>query len=155
MYISDIALQTRVFLYSIGLGMLLGLVYDVFRIIRLIIGNKRNAVFFQDFIFFVLSTFFAFLFFLVINNGRLRFFEYLAMVLGFFSYYFTVGSVLINLSSVVIPSIKSAFRAVARVISAPIRLVVKLFIGVKNKMSPIFAKMMKKIKNSSKTLLKK
>lgn len=155
MYISDIALQTRVFLYSIGFGMLLGLVYDVFRIIRLIVGNKRNAVFFQDFLFFVLSTFFAFLFFLVINNGRLRFFEYLAIALGFFSYYFTVGSVIINLSSVIIPSIKAAFRAIARVISAPIRLVMKLIINIKNKLSPLFTNTVKKIKNSLKTPLKK
>jgi len=51
MYIPTMALQTRIFLLSIGLGFLLGILYDVFYIVRLMITKNKYAIYIQDILY--------------------------------------------------------------------------------------------------------
>ena len=52
MYMLTIADQTRLFLLALGLGFLLGIVYDLFRVVRMAFTMRRVGVFIQDVLFF-------------------------------------------------------------------------------------------------------
>ena len=52
MYMLTIADQTRLFLLALGLGFLLGIVYDLFRVVRMAFTMRRVGVFIQDVSFF-------------------------------------------------------------------------------------------------------
>lgn len=52
-----------------GLGFLLGAFYDVFRVIRLLMRPSAKVVFFQDLLFFALSSVVTFLFALAVTGG--------------------------------------------------------------------------------------
>ena len=66
-----------------GLGFLLGAFYDVFRVIRLLMRPSAKVVFFQDLLFFALSSVVTFLFALAVTGGELRFYLFLGLVTGF------------------------------------------------------------------------
>ena len=72
-----------------GLGFLLGAFYDVFRVIRLLMRPSAKVVFFQDLLFFALSSVVTFLFALAVTGGELRFYLFLGLVTGFMAYSFT------------------------------------------------------------------
>ena len=56
-----------------GLGFLLGAFYDVFRVIRLLMRPSAKVVFFQDLLFFALSSVVTFLFALAVTGGGAAF----------------------------------------------------------------------------------
>lgn len=70
MYMLTIADQTRLFLLALGLGFLLGIVYDLFRVVRMAFTMRRVGVFIQDVLFFLTCAAATFLFLLAVNQGR-------------------------------------------------------------------------------------
>lgn len=83
--------QLELFGYSLVFGVLLGVLYDVFRIFRLIFLKNKVAVIFQDILFWVIAGFGTFLFFLATNFGHIRFYMLLGMLIGALAYYLTIG----------------------------------------------------------------
>ena len=70
MYMLTIADQTRLFLLALGLGFLLGIVYDLFRVVRMAFTMRRVGVFIQDVLFFLTCAAATFLFCLPSIRGR-------------------------------------------------------------------------------------
>lgn len=78
-------------LYGFIFGCLIGIVYDFFRVFRLMFHVGTVRLFIEDFMFsvFLAASVFAFCF--LFNSGKIRFFYLLAALLGWICYYFTVG----------------------------------------------------------------
>ena len=83
--------QFIIFVFSCFLGISLGFMYDIFRIIRIIINPRNIAVFFQDVVYFVVSGFVTFIFILVFNFGESRFYILAGEGIGWIIYHVTVG----------------------------------------------------------------
>lgn len=126
MYGADLAAQPANLLYSLGFGILTGVVYDVFRIIRLSFGSGKAAVFIQDLLFFLVFAFSSFTFILYINNGTLRIYIFLAETLGFFLYYFTLGTFVMKISEKTAAVLKKIRRILFRILSFPVVYLLKL-----------------------------
>ena len=137
MYLSDTAFQYQVLLLSVGFGTLLGLVYDCFRLIRLISGDRKHGVFLQDLLYFVLAAFLTVLFLLVVNHGSLRLYILLAMAVGFSAYYLTLSRFILSFGQLLLARIRSMLRFLARVTCAPLRLVLLIFASLKRKITKI------------------
>lgn len=90
MYIS-LTQQMQVFFGAILLGACFGLLYDLFRIIRLVFFKSFTAVFFEDILFWIIVTVVSFFFTILFNNGELRLSLVISGTLGFLIYYFTLG----------------------------------------------------------------
>ncbi|MBR2735065.1 MAG: spore cortex biosynthesis protein YabQ, partial [Clostridia bacterium] len=69
-------------LYSVALGMFLGIFYDVFRVIRLLINPRNLSIFIEDIIYFLVSGFVTFIFVLILNYGESRFYILAGEALG-------------------------------------------------------------------------
>ncbi|MBQ4151162.1 MAG: spore cortex biosynthesis protein YabQ [Clostridia bacterium] len=95
---------------AILLGLLLGAVYDVIRLTRVIFGvnvaspfGKRNAkaylgyafVAVSDFLFFAILSVLMAIFFFLTGDGRMRSYGLIGAFLGFLLYYHTVGRLFI------------------------------------------------------------
>jgi spore cortex biosynthesis protein YabQ len=83
--------QFNVFVYSLILGVILGMLYDVFRIVRIIFKPKEFGVFIQDMVYFILSAFLTFIFMIGFNDGEIRFYVLIGEGIGFCVYHLTVG----------------------------------------------------------------
>lgn len=90
MYIS-LTQQIQVFFGAILLGACFGVLYDLFRIIRLVFLKSFTAVFFEDVLFWIAVTIVTFFFTILFNNGELRLSLVILEVVGFLIYYFTLG----------------------------------------------------------------
>ncbi len=137
MYLSNAAFQQQVLLLSVGFGTLLGLVYDCFRLIRLLTADRKHAVFLQDLLFLVVSAFLTVLFLLVVNHGSLRLFILLAMAAGFFAYYFTLSRVVMPCGQLLFQLLRKAIWFLARVLSAPFRFALRIFSLLKQKIAKL------------------
>lgn len=80
-------------LKGIGVGFFLGILFLIFKIIRLKF-NSYLSVFIQDIIFFVMSSLITFIFMLDMNFGAVRFYILLSEAVGFLLNYFTFGRVI-------------------------------------------------------------
>ena len=115
-YIQGLSAQTEIFLLSLGFGFLLGVLYDVFRTLRLIISSSSGFTVFADIMYFMLCAFLVFCFNLAVDSGKIRLYVLLGDLLGWLIYYFSLGEISVRLSNRIIASAKRCFRAV----SAPI-----------------------------------
>ncbi|MFT9496171.1 spore cortex biosynthesis protein YabQ, partial [Anaerosolibacter sp.] len=90
--------QVYVFLATMYGGILIGFIYDLYRILRLIFKPKKMATFIQDLIFWIVISGVAIVVLLFSNSGQLRFYTFLG---------FAIGSILYNrlLSSTIISTI--------------------------------------------------
>lgn len=134
-----IAEQTVDFLWSVAFGALLGLFYDVFRIVRVAVRAPSPVVFIQDVVFWFLAGLCTFIFIFAINAGELRLFLFLGILAGAAAYYFTLGMLVIAFAKAVVSFIKRALRLVFRVLTYPLRVLCRIF-------GPFMAKNLKKIK---------
>ena len=91
MYIPSSSGQTYVFLLCAGFGFVLGVLYHFIRFIRKSFFRCAKAVFVQDILFCVVSTFCVFCFLLCCNDGEIRMFTFGGLGLGFFIYYVSFG----------------------------------------------------------------
>ncbi len=142
MYLDTIGEQVRVFLYSCGFGFLLGVLFEFFMFLRLLLPRGKIITFAADFLYMVVCTFLMFIFGLCVHNGSFKFYVYAGAVIGWFICYFSSGAFLRKISLSFSGKIKSAFFYFKRGI---------LFL--KRKFSEKRAKNLKKSEISSNLLL--
>lgn len=92
-YIQGLTAQTEIFLYALGFGFLLEVLYGIFRAVRMINPDSKGFVFFMDLLYFAVFTFLAFCFILVTDSGRLRVYVAFGIALGWIVCYFSFGAI--------------------------------------------------------------
>jgi len=120
-YLLNLADQTRLFLYSLGFGFALGILYDVFRVIRLLVApkGKRFYLLAQDIIYSLICTILSFYFFLAAGDGALRGYCLIGLILGWLVYYVSLGAVALRLSEWLVRQIRRFLRAFVRLLASP------------------------------------
>ena len=142
-YIQGLSAQTEIFLLSLGFGFLLGILYDVFRTLRLIISKSDVFTVFMDVLYFMLCAFLIFCFNLVVDSGRIRIYVLFGDMLGWMIYYFTFGEISIKAVNRIVALVKGIFG----VFFKPI---LRLEHCVKRSMKKIFSFSKKTIKKFNK-----
>lgn len=151
----EVSNQTLIFLQSCLLGIVLGIIYDVFRVIRRAIKVNTIITFIQDFIFFILAAIITFTFFLQQTDGEMRMFVVIGELLGWVVYYLTIGKLVIKISESIIKVIKNIFKLIYNIlIKRIIRIIIKIYSKIK-KILIKFKLIQKKYIQNSKYHLKK
>lgn len=83
--------QYLCFSYSLVLGAILGLIYDFFKIDRMIFNRNVFFILLEDILFWVISAFAIFSFSVVFSNGQIRGYLLFASFLGFIIYKLTIS----------------------------------------------------------------
>jgi len=119
-YLPDIADQTRLFLLSLGLGFALGILYDLFRILRLLVGSAgRFGLLAQDILYCLCCTTLSFFFFLALGDGAVRLYLLGGEILGWLVYYVSFGTVALRFSEWLVRQLRRFFRFLVRIFTAP------------------------------------
>lgn len=153
-YSLSLAQQTKSFLLSLGFGFIMGVFYDLFRIIRISISKSQKIILPFDLAYCVFLAFCSYLFFLVVNEGDIRGFLLLGEGIGFAIYYFSLGVVVFRISEKIVNGIKRFISLLFKVFSSPFRRIFKKLQNVLGKFTKKLQKNSKKIKNKSKFHLK-
>jgi spore cortex biosynthesis protein YabQ len=139
---------------SCGMGFILGFYYDLYRVPRLIMRSKSRAVFFQDVLFFSTSAVITFLFALAVMDGRLRFYLFLGEGIGFASYYFTIGRLVMKFSGTVTAFILKSWNLFWRLVFYPFRYIIGILRRPARKFLQIIKNLLSKIAGNFKKGLK-
>ncbi|MEG1244403.1 MAG: spore cortex biosynthesis protein YabQ [Oscillospiraceae bacterium] len=106
MYLPTMALQTRIFFLSIGLGFSLGFLYDIFYIVRMNITKNKFAIYMQDFLYLLICAFLTFIFILALSSGIVRGYILIGEFLGWLIYYLSTGLIVVSFINKIIRMIK-------------------------------------------------
>ena len=147
--------QTIIFLSSLGVGFLLGILYDLFRAIRLSITKSRTATIIFDVLYFFTFGFLSYIFILALNKGEIRSYIIIGEIIGAVFYYFSFGIVAVKLTDKFVAMIRRIKSFIFTVISLPFKLLHKLLHSSFLKIKKIFKKTEKKSSKMRKKLLPK
>lgn len=154
LYGLSLAQQTKGFLLSLGLGFIMGIFYDLFRIIRISISKGKAATVIFDILYCIFLCFSTFLFCLTVNEGEIRLYLMLGELAGFCVYYFSLGVMIFSFSETIIGFIKKLVSTAFGIVFFPFRFVFKHLRKLTEKIFSKFSKKQKNLKNKSKFLLK-
>ena len=154
LYSLSLAKQTGSFLLSLGFGFIMGIFYDLFRLVRISISKSKKAYFVFDLLYCVFLGFCSYLFFLTVNEGDIRGFLVVGEIMGFAIYYFSFGIMIFSIGEKIIEIIKKLISSFLSIILFPFKwLFKKVYIFFNKTFRKINGKK-KNIKNKSKFLLK-
>ena len=97
-------------------GILFGLFWEIFRIIRRAYEHRAIWVLFEDVAFFIVIAFSYFFLCFAFANGNLRWYSFLCCAIGFVIYLLTFGKLLTKLSNCIILLVGKVFTLLWRVI---------------------------------------
>ncbi|MBO4897276.1 MAG: spore cortex biosynthesis protein YabQ [Clostridia bacterium] len=145
--------EITVFGVSIILGVLCGLVFDVFRALRLRIKTGLKTVAFQDILFWIILSALFFGAVYKYNSGQLRFYIFLGALLGLLLYLMTVSRLCILFISLIITGIASVVKLIYKILAYPAHIIV-IPLGKINKKTAFLLCKTKKIIKKTKNRLK-
>ena len=88
--------RSGAFLYAVVCGLIIGALYDVFRISRAVWSSGRIRTFFDDVVFCVFAAVIFVVFCFNISLGVIRLFIALGALFGFFIYRYTFGLITVR-----------------------------------------------------------
>jgi spore cortex biosynthesis protein YabQ len=106
-----ITIELQFFLISILWGGILLLAYDVLRILRRLVKHGVFLVAVQDLIFWLVASLFIFTMIYRENNGIIRGFSIIGMMLGIILYHFSISDILVKAVTKLIQTLLSPFKA--------------------------------------------
>lgn len=155
MYNVDQSEQTIIFFASLGVGFLLGVLYDFLRALRLSFTKGKIPIVIFDLIYFFAVAFLSYLFILAANKGEVRSYIIIGELLGAVFYYFSLGIAVIKLTNHFVLLLKRFYKFIFNIISFPFRLVKRPLESLFGKLRKFFKKSEKKSQKIRKKVLPK
>jgi spore cortex biosynthesis protein YabQ len=153
-YSLSLASQTRSFLMSLGFGFIMGIIYEIFRLVRICISNGKKMQIAFDIAFFILLSFLTFIFFITVNEGEIRLYLLLGEAIGFCVYSLSLGAVVFTYGEIWVRYIRKAIKKFFLILFAPVKYAIKFLKKIFGKLLKKGSKRSENIKNKSKLLLK-
>lgn len=117
-YMPSLMFQVGCILYSAGLGFSLGIVCDLFRILfYLLTGSDKKLINLRDIIYLLVCLSATFLFLLVVCDGQLLVYVFIAEAVGAYIYFRTLSRQILYPARKVIITLRRFFARIKRVFS--------------------------------------
>ncbi len=116
----SVAQEIFIFLSSMAAGGAICLLYDLFRVMRLQENVGQMLIHVQDLVFWLLA--FGIMFFVVffVNNGTLRFYEFLGAFSGAFLYEIFLSSRILKLLGFAVTFFSKIFKVFLKILLTPL-----------------------------------
>ena len=118
--------QIQLFFIFIINGLLIGLLFDFFRILRKAIKTADFITYIEDALFWILTGLIILYSIFTYNNGEIRLFMFLAIILGILIYLIFISKIILSISLNIINIVKKIFSIVFHIIKIPFQFFMKL-----------------------------
>ncbi|WP_271714284.1 spore cortex biosynthesis protein YabQ [Anaeromicropila herbilytica] len=119
-----IGLQAKFFIASVASGIIMLIVYDILRILRRIIEHSKFMVALEDVLFWILSSVFIFMMMYIENDGIIRGFSIMGMLLGMIIYNLLLSKYIVNGISFLLNKIIEIIKKIIYFLLSPFRFVI-------------------------------
>ncbi len=145
--------QLLIFITALGVGFLLGILYDFLRAVRLSLTKSKKANVFFDILYFMLFALFSYLYIIASNKGDVRLYILAGELIGCAFYYFSLGIAVIRLTDIFVAFLRKAYSLIFKIITAPFLLAIRFFHTLTDKICQKFKKTQKKSSKIQKRVL--
>lgn len=112
--------QAYLFLVFSITGVIIGVLFDLFRILRRTIKTSNIITYIEDVLFWILTGFLILYNIWYFNNGEIRIFMFLGIIMGVLIYMLTLSNILIKIFSKI-------FQTIIKIIELPIKTIFAFF----------------------------
>ena len=116
--------QAYTFMLFIINGISIGILFDIFRITRKTFKTCDFITYIQDTIFWILSGILTLYFIFIFNNGEIRLYIFLGIILGIVLYMLSISKYFIKINTFILEKIKK----VVEIILLPIRKILRILL---------------------------
>ena len=134
--------QAYLFLVFSLTGVAIGVLFDFFRILRRSIKTNNLITYIEDVLFWILTGLLILYNIWYFNNGEIRIFLFLGIILGTLIYMLTLSNIIITIFTKIL-------RLILTVLKVPINTVIVIFRKIFTIISEIIIKVVKKRKKFS------
>ena len=124
--------------------MIIGFIYDLYRISRRIFRPRKLATFIEDLLFWLVIGAAAFFVLILSNDGQLRLYTFLGFVTGSMLYISFLSPYVLKLILLILRIIKKVCMGILRILIFPIRKIIFILKiparWIKKKIQPIYTK---------------
>jgi spore cortex biosynthesis protein YabQ len=117
--ITSLINQVRLITFSLLAGMMTGVFFDIYRLIRGFENPNKFMTVIQDFLFWVLTSIVVFIFLMYTNEGYINFYVYVCLIIGVYLYLKGLSRVFINVQYKILKFNGKIFRVVLNAILYP------------------------------------
>lgn len=133
-------------------GILVGIFFDIFRVLRKSFKTSDLLTYIEDILFWIITGIFLLFIIFKFNNGEIRSYVIIGLILGIIIYMLAISKHFININVKIISFIKKIFK----ILSYPIKLILNILRKILLKPISFFVINIKKInKNFSTFYIKK
>ena len=118
--------QAHLFLIFCINGIIIGLLFDFFRIMRRSFKTHDIVTYIQDVLFWILTGFILLYSIFTFNNGEIRLFMFLGVALGIIFYMLCLSSYIIKVNVAIINFFKNIILKIFNIISIPFKVIYNL-----------------------------
>ena len=129
----SISTQIRLVIFSLTAGIITGVLFDFYRVIRGFANINRVVVFIEDMLFWTFAGISVFLFLLYANHAYTDMYVYLLIITGIFLYFKFVSSELIGLEEKVLGVIVKGLRIIINFVLYPFEIIIYCLKSKNNK----------------------
>lgn len=122
-------ITNQIYLFSIYFicGIIIGIFFDLFRILRQSFKTSDIVTYIEDIIFGILTGIFLIFIIFIFDNGELRAFTFIALVLGAILYLLTISRYFIRINVNILTFLKKVIVKTFIIISYPFKIIKKYF----------------------------
>ena len=143
---SDSLKQLNLFLIFFVSGVIIGVLFDIFRIIRRSFKVSDFHTYIEDVLFGILTGLFLIFIIFVYNNGNIRFYMFVALILGAITYLLTISEYFIKINVKIITLIKKVIFKILHFVTYPFILITKFIKKILHKPFMLLVINLEKIK---------
>lgn len=116
----SISHQLKLVIFSFLSGVLTGMLFDVYRIIRGFEGTNKILTFIEDMLFWIFSSVVVFIFLLFTNYAYIGFYVYLLIALGIYIYLKLFSKAILSIECKMIKTMGEILRISKNILLFPI-----------------------------------
>ncbi len=145
--------QAYLFLIFVLNGFIIGLLFDFFRILRKAFKTADILTYCQDILFWILTGLLTLYSIFVFNNGEIRIYIFLGILIGIILYMLLLSKYIILINVYILNKIKMCIKLILKIIVIPFKFIFNIFKKIFLKpISFIFINIKKDIKKISKKM---
>lgn len=130
--------QAYLFLVFSLTGVAIGILFDIFRILRRTFKTSNIITYIEDVLFWILTGLLILYNIWYFNNGEIRIYMFLGIIMGVLIYMSTLSSIIIKIFTKILLTIK-------KILELPFRTIISIFRKIFTKISPFFTNFVKKM----------
>ena len=131
--ITSLINQVRLIAFSLLAGMMTGVFFDIYRLIRGFRNPNKFLTIIQDLLFWTLTSIVVFVFLMYTNEGYINFYVYVCLIIGAYLYLKLFSRVFIKLQYKLLKFHGKFFRVVWNLVLYPVEIILYKLRIKKNK----------------------